>query len=109
MFLDRDLAEKRTQEPLLTQVLKLKNDLDQVDTMLELIEKTLIEKRSQPELDYASGERLIEGLNGMTVELQELTKKLKAFDNEELAEKLAEIRKTQEEAKSSLQQSVDSR
>jgi len=91
---------------LLTQVLKLKTDLDQVETWLELIEKVLVEKRSQPELDYAAGEALVQGLNDMTLRLQELTEKLKGFDNQELAAKLREVRKTQEEAKSSLQQSV---
>jgi len=87
-------------------VLKLKTDLDQVETWLELIEKVLVEKRSQPELDYAAGEALVQGLNDMTLRLQELTEKLKGFDNQELAAKLREVRKTQEEAKSSLQQSV---
>lgn len=87
-------------------MLKLKTDLDQVETWLELIEKVLVEKRSQPDLDYAAGEALVQGLNDMTLKLQELTEKLKGFDNAELAAKLAEVRKTQEEAKSSLQQSV---
>lgn len=87
-------------------MLKLKTDLDQVETWLELIEKVLVEKRSQPELDYAAGEALVQGLNDMTLRLQELTEKLKGFDNQELAAKLREVRKTQEEAKSSLQQSV---
>lgn len=103
------MTAKRTQEPLLTQVLKLKTELDQVETWLELIEKVLVEKRSQPELDYAAGEALVQGLNDMTLKLQELTEKLKGFDNAELAAKLAEVRKTQEEAKSSLQQSVSAK
>lgn len=90
-------------------MLKLKADLSQVETWLDLIEKVLVEKRSQPELDYAAGEALVHGLTEMTLKLKELTEKLKGFDNAELTAKLTEVRKTQEEAKSSLQQSVSAK
>ena len=90
-------------------MLKLKADLTQVETWLDLIEKVLVEKRSQPELDYAAGEALVQGLTEMTLKLKELTEKLKGFDNAELTAKLTEVRKTQEEAKSSLQQSVSAK
>lgn len=90
-------------------MLRLKSDVDQLETLLDLADNILNTKRARTVLNFDEAEILAQRLVEITDTIDSLTAKIRTFDDDTLTGKLNEIRKAQDESKATLQRSVRTR